>query len=227
MNNQFFFDLLYKVKNSRFNKFQNRSYSQEGEDLILSKFFDGKRKGFFVDVGAFHPVRFSNTLKFYKLGWHGINIEARPGSKKLFDSIRKRDINVEYPVSDVASELVYYCFNEPALNGFSPQLTMERNGIGHYKVIKEIKMMTKRLDEILDEYLPIDQKIDFMSIDVESFDLNVLKSNNWNKYKPEVILVEDLEFDFNNSSSITSYLGSNGYQMFARTFNTSLFKLIS
>lgn len=227
MKNQFFFDLLYKVKNSRFNKFQNRSYSQEGEDLILSRFFEGKRKGFFIDVGAFHPVRFSNTLMFYKLGWHGINIEARPGSKKLFDSIRKRDINVEYPVSDVASELVYYCFNEPALNGFSPQLTMERNGIGHYKVIKEIKMMTKRLDEILDEYLPIDQKIDFISIDVESFDLNVLKSNNWNKYKPEVILVEDLEFDFNSSSSITSYLESNGYQMFARTFNTSLFKLIS
>ena len=227
MNNQFFFDLLYKVKNSRFNKFQNRSYSQEGEDLILSRFFEGKRKGFFIDVGAFHTVRFSNTLMFYKLGWHGINIEARPGSKKLFDSIRKRDINVEYPVSDVASELVYYCFNEPALNGFSPQLTMERNGIGHYKVIKEIKMMTKRLDEILDEYLPIDQKIDFISIDVESFDLNVLKSNNWNKYKPEVILVEDLEFDFNSSSSITSYLELNGYQMFARTFNTSLFKLIS
>lgn len=227
MNNQFFFDLLYKVKNSRLNKFQNRSYSQEGEDLILSRFFEGKRKGFFIDIGAFHPIRFSNTFKFYKLGWHGINIEARPGSKKLFDSIRKRDINVECPVSDVASELVYYCFNEPALNGFSSQLTMERKGIGHYKVIKEIKMMTKRLDEILDKYLLIDQKIDFMSIDVESFDLNVLKSNNWNKYKPEVILVEDLEFDFNNSSSITLYLKSNGYQMFARTFNTSLFKLIS
>ena len=83
MNKQNFYDVLYKLKNSSFNRFNSKSYSQEGEDLILSRYFDGQREGFFIDVGAFHPIRFSNTYLFYRLGWSGINIEARPGSKSF------------------------------------------------------------------------------------------------------------------------------------------------
>ena len=205
MNKQNFYDVLYKLKNSSFNRFNSKSYSQEGEDLILSRYFDGQREGFFIDVGAFHPIRFSNTYLFYRLGWSGINIEARPGSKKLFDQLRKRDINIEIPINDSQKELTYYCFNEPALNGFSPQLSDERNGMRNFKVLKEIKMKTKRLDHILDKYMPLGREIDFMSIDVESLDLNVLKSNNWSKYKPKIIVVEDSEYDFKMGSEISLF----------------------
>ena len=203
MKKQYLYDLLYKLKNSSFNRFNNKSYSQEGEDLILSRYFDGQKEGFFIDVGAFHPIRFSNTYLFYRIGWSGINIEARPGSKKLFDQLRKRDINIELPINDSQKELTYYCFNEPALNGFSPLLSDERNGMRNFKVVKEIKMKTNRLDDVLDKYMPLGREIDFMSIDVESLDINVLKSNNWSKYKPKIIVVEDAEYDFKMGSEIS------------------------
>ena len=62
-----------------------KSYSQEGEDMVLRSFFEGQKnyKGFFVDVGAHHPYRFSNTLHFYKKGWRGINIDPQPGMQAL------------------------------------------------------------------------------------------------------------------------------------------------
>src|ERR1041385_1053171 len=94
-----------------------KSYSQEGEDMILKRIFDEKKNGFYVDVGAYHPKRFSNTYYFYKKGWRGINIDAMPGSRKAFRRQRPRDINVESPISDKHETLTYYAFDEPAING--------------------------------------------------------------------------------------------------------------
>ncbi len=82
----------------------------------MSRYFENKKTtGFYVDVGAHHPLRFSNTYKFYKRGWHGINIDAMPGSMDLFNRLRHRDINLERAVSDSKQILTYYAFNEPAL----------------------------------------------------------------------------------------------------------------
>lgn len=80
-------------------KFFEKSYSQEGEDLILKRFFSNKEKGFYIDIGAHHPKRFSNTYLFYSKGWNGINIDAMPGSMRLFNQIRKRDLNLEVPIA--------------------------------------------------------------------------------------------------------------------------------
>jgi hypothetical protein len=76
--------------------FAIRSYSQEGEDRVLAHVLDiGRRDpGFYVDVGAHHPQRFSNTYAFYLAGWRGLNIEPRPGSLSLFQRLRPRDINL-------------------------------------------------------------------------------------------------------------------------------------
>src|SRR5574341_354761 len=70
-----------------------KSYSQEGKDMILRRIFGNVENGFYVDVGAYHPKRFSNTFYFYKKGWSGINIDAMPGSMKFFTKMRSRDIN--------------------------------------------------------------------------------------------------------------------------------------
>ena len=76
-------------------QFVNLSFSQEGEDLVLYRLLGHQTKGVYVDVGAHHPYRFSNTFKFYLLGWSGINIDPLPGSKQLLDEKRPRDINLE------------------------------------------------------------------------------------------------------------------------------------
>src|SRR5688500_16965318 len=70
------------------------SFSSAAEDMILRHLLGSdKMDGFYVDVGAFHPTLFSNTYFFYLNGWRGINLEARPGSKQLFDKVRPRDVN--------------------------------------------------------------------------------------------------------------------------------------
>lgn len=91
----FIWDRLSLFKNLYITRFHHKSYSQEGEDMILSRIFGDKKNGFYVDVGAHHPFRFSNTYLFYKRGWLGINIDAMPGSMRLFDRFRKNDINIE------------------------------------------------------------------------------------------------------------------------------------
>ena len=201
------------------------SYSQEGEDLVLKRLFYGLRNGFYIDVGAHHPRRFSNTYLFYKMGWKGINIDAMPGSMKAFNQIRPRDINIEKPISDQKQILTYYAFNDSALNGFSKELSDKRDGKGEYQIEFTKEIETTTLKDILNKYLPENQNITFLSIDVEGLDFKVLKSNDFEKYKPKVILIEILGsrlIDIDNNE-ISKYLSQYGYSIYAKTVNTSFF----
>jgi FkbM family methyltransferase len=184
-------------------------------------------KGFYVDVGAHHPKRFSNTYFFYKQGWQGINIEPMPGSKRKFDKIRPKDINLEIPINSKEEELTYYIFNDPALNGFSKDLSLLRNQSSDYKIIKTVNMKTRTLSNVLKEYLSAGQKINLLSIDVEGLDLEVLKSNDWRMYKPDFIMVEDKEFNIAQpeKSAIYSFLQEMNYQLLAKTLSTLIFNL--
>jgi len=217
---------LIIIKNNYFDGYAFKSYSQEGEDMILKRLFEKQKTGFYVDVGAHHPKRFSNTFFFYKKGWSGINIDAMPNSMRLFDKIRPRDINLEVPISDKKQKLKYYMFNEPALNGFSRELAEKRNGKNDYKIIYKKEMQTTTLEEIFKKYLPRGQEIDFMSIDVEGLDLQVLKSNNWRLFRPEFVLVEILGSSIKEitNSKEYKYLTEFGYEIFAKTVNTVIFR---
>jgi len=213
---------LYSLK---FKKFAGEYYSQEGEDILLSKFFEDKELGFFVDVGAHHPKRFSNTFLFYKKGWHGINIDPLPGSMKIFNNIRPRDTNLEIAVSQKEQELTYYMFNEPALNTFSKSIAMQRQN-EDYKIEKNIKVPSLPLSKILSNHLPKRQLIDVLNVDVEGLDLEVLRSNDWQNYRPKIILVEILDSHLNaiNSEPIYNYLGKKGYSLVSKLFHTCIFK---
>lgn len=203
----------------------NHSYSQEGEDIVLKRIFENKI-GFYIDVGAHHPKRFSNTHLFYKKGWKGINIDALPGSMKLFNKMRPRDINLEIGVAEAEDVLNYYVFNEPALNTFSEELS---NGIidkfkNQYFIKKVIKVKVKRLDKILDSYLQ-NNEIDFLNIDVEGLDYDVLKSNNWSKYRPKCVLVEILDSSLHdlNNHPIVKFMKQKEYYIYAKQVNTIFF----
>ena len=134
-----------------------RSYSQEGEDLILKSMFEDRgrgHKGFYVDVGALHPYRLSNTAFFYEKGWSGINIEPTPTAIELFKKHRPRDINLNLGVGNGTAELTFYCFDEPALNSFSKELSEERHNTSKFKITGEVKIPISPLSVILDEHLP-------------------------------------------------------------------------
>lgn len=198
-----------------------RSYSQEGEDLILRRIFESQSAGFYVDVGAHHPMRYSNTYFFYKRRWRGINIEPNPDSARLFHKYRRRDINVQCGVSDQDGQLKYYMFNDSALNSFDENLSHQRD-VGVYRITETCDIAVRRLESILDELLPRDVAIDFMSVDVEGRDLQVLQSNNWERYRPRVLLVEAMSFDLATveGEPIHRFLTNNSYRLFAKTGHT-------
>ncbi len=219
-------NLLECIRIKAFNSYVTKSYSQEGEDMILRRIFENKKSGFYVDVGAHHPVRFSNTYMFYKLGWSGINIEPNPESMKLFEIFRKRDINLNIGISEKSSNLNYYMFNEPALNTFDVGVAKQHENNDNYKIEKIIEVQTRSLTDVLDEYSSIFHEIDIMTVDVEGFDLEVLKSNDWIKYRPKWILVEQLSLKDLSivNFEINNFLVSKSYVLFAKTFNTLFYK---
>jgi FkbM family methyltransferase len=210
---------------NEYNVYQKTSFSQEGEDLILERLFEGRNNGFFIDVGAHHPVRFSNTYSFYRKGWRGINIDAMPGSMSEFNKVRSEDSNIEQAIGSELCEKTFYVFDEPALNTFDQNEADSILKSSNYRLIKSVNLEIKPLSQILDSQ-DVPDKIDFLSIDVEGLDLEVLKGNNWKKYQPEVILIELLQFDLNNAGNHETviYLESKGYSLFAKTFNTVFFK---
>jgi len=203
------------------------SFAQEGEDLILSRFIGEKKGGFYVDVGAHHPVRYSNTYLFYLRGWQGVNVDAMPGSMEPFRRLRPRDQNIEAAVSNSQRSLTYFAFNDPAMNTCDPNIARQRDGLEHYRVIETRTIQPESLGALLRNHLAPGQHVDFLSVDVEGLDLDVLTSNDWQRFRPTVILTEDFGIGTIENvlkSDISVFLSKHGYRLFAKTVNTLFFE---
>lgn len=200
------------------------SYAQEAEDLVVERLLKGKRDGFYVEVGCHHPYRFSNTFLFYKMGWRGICIDPLPGTKALFNWHRPRDICIEVGVNLHPGQLTYYMFNEPALNTFNKDLAEERNNLKNYRITGQIEIAVESLSDILMKIEEIPD-IDILSVDVEGLDLQVLKSNDWVKFAPRVIIAECLTADLNfiRDDPVVRYLIDLNYRIYAKTGNSIIF----
>jgi hypothetical protein len=105
---------------------------------------------------------------------------------------QSRDINLEAAIADELKTSIFYEFNEPALNSFCRDVAPLRNNYRGWTIVRERRIRTTRLSDVIDPHLPQGTSIAFMSIDVEGLDLDVLRSNNWEKFRPAVVLVEDI-----------------------------------
>lgn len=201
------------------------TFSGEGEDLILNKLFGKQDKGVYVDVGCYHPKVGSNTEIFYQRGWTGINIDPNPLAISKFQNYRPKDFNINAGIASVEDQLAYYMFEEPAINTFSAEVCNQRIEKDGQKFIGKKIISTHTLEYILDKYLN-NRQIDFLDIDTEGLDLDVLKSNNWDKYRPRIILVEDQyeQGDSFETLSTYQYLLPKGYRLIAKTVSTLIFE---
>ena len=186
--------------------------------------FNGQQNGFFVDIGAHHPKRFSNTYLLYRSGWRGINIEPNPGVKRIFDDIRPEDINIETAIGNNESESTFYMFQEPALNTFSKTLADQYERAGQ-KLIEKKAIKTRKLSSVLNEHCS-GKNIDILSIDVEGMELSVLESSDWKQYRPKMLLLEILDFDINHSEKypVHKFIVEKGYAIRAKTMNTVFYE---
>lgn len=201
-------------------------YSQNGEDVILSSQFKKKPIGFYVDFGAHHPTRYSNTYLLYKKGWRGINVDANESLINVFSKKRPRDISVCKAIGADGEQLEYFMFEDAAVNTFSPSEAQKWKDSKWNKYIGSKVMTTESPNTILKNYLPPNTKIDLLSVDVEGLDFNLLSSLDFNLFRPEVIVVEDTDFNFSEpaASQIYKYLDSKNYTLISVVKFSLIFK---
>ena len=204
------------IKNKIF--LNQKSYAHTEEDLYILKKFKNK-KGFYVDVGCHHPTRLNNCHLLYKNGWNGINIDISNLSIKLFNLVRKKDININMAVSLKKKKVRFYY---DKLISFYISLN-KRKELDRFREIK-----SNTLTNIIDKTKYKDQKIDFLSIDTEGKDLEVLKSLNFERYNPKYICIEiysDKNRSFNiKNNPIYKHLGKKNYQLLLNKKENYIFK---
>lgn len=186
------------------------SYAHQGEDAVLQGMLKWVKRGTYVDVGAYHPTLYSNTYAFYKKGWRGIVIDPNSEMRSLYALMRPRDVFVHAAVGEQAEERPYYMFSDGAYNSFDEARAREWKEVRGLD-IREVRMIAfKPLSQILKEQGM--QKIDFLNIDVEGLDFEVLKSHDWS-IDTRVIAIEDETFnpDMPHENVIYSYLQGKGY----------------
>lgn len=203
------------------------SWSQEAEDLVLDKYFGQRANGFYVDVGAHHPVRFSNTHLFYIRGWRGINIDAMPASMTAFERARPRDINLNIGIAAEAGALIYYRYDDPALNGFvrGSDTIASTRARGAYRLLGTDTVMVEPLASVLERHLPPGQAIDFLTVDAEGLDLEVLLSNDWSRFRPKCVVVEldGLRLEEALEDQCCVFLRERGYRLYGKTGKSAIF----
>ncbi len=167
------------------------TYAQNREDIIIAGFFPAGYCGFYVDVGANDPVKDSVTNYFYRLGWRGMNIEPIERHYKNLCTQRPRDINLKTGVGTKAGELAFREYAGDGLSTFSNNMKKqyERGAEdGNTAKYKDYIVQIKKLEDIFLQYSVTN--IDFIKIDVEGYEYDVIVSNNWKKYRPKVICIE-------------------------------------
>lgn len=184
-----------------------KSYSQEGEDALLNRIFGNISEGIYIDVGAHHPHRFSNTYALYKRGWSGVCIDPNPHIGELFRNMRPRDIFLNIGISEIPSELIYYQYEHPAYNTCDKDLMDLRTNI---KPVSKTTIKTDTLSNALSRHLNNSTRINLITIDVEGMDFEVLKSNDWSKFAPDWLILES------DNSNIMSYLRSDKHQFMCK-----------
>jgi len=204
-----------KIREFIYNRY-NISFSKSGDDIQLMKLINNKTPGAYVDVGCWHPVKASNSYYFYVRGWKGICIDPNPELKVLYDKLRPKDNFVNAGIGESGTSLEYFMFEESSANTFSKEF-LKKHDL-ESKVIKKLAIPLYSLKDILDANLDKNERLDFFDIDVEGFDLEVLKTNDWNVYRPKVIIIEsDVSLQNDIASDIVKYLELQNYRLIGKS----------
>jgi FkbM family methyltransferase len=191
------------------------SFSQDAEDLILDRILHLPGPGFYVDVGAYHPVNISNTWHFYQLrGWRGICIEPNPDMVTLLKQRRPRDIVIQAAIGNQCGMVDYEMFDEPNYNRIANPRSVPEYLQRLLSGKKTVQIPIKTLAEVLRQHVPALTHIDLLSIDCEEHDFQVLQSNDWNRYRPTAICVES--HTASEQKEIGEYLRALKYESVAK-----------
>lgn len=202
------------------------SWSQFGEDLMIQSALQKlnllHQPMIYVDVGAFHPVQYSNTLLLHRMGWRGINVDPNPATIDLFLAERPYDLNL---LCGIGPEQGQGHYHQPTKGQISPIGSLVGQEGDPTKGADDdgsclIQVPIRRLDEIMKDYQWNDLRFGLLNIDTEGTEVAVLKSNDWGHFRPLLISVEENHPDH---SKIDPFVKGHDYRLLAECFLTKVF----
>jgi FkbM family methyltransferase len=163
------------------------SYTQNLEDYHLSLAFAGRTRGTYIDVGAGHPVADNVSFWFYERGWHGIVVEPQADLIGLYGRLRPRDVAVCGLVGRQDGEIDFHLVDR--LHGFSTTIEHVAAQAKQFGVdYRTMRMPVMTLARLCEQHGADD--IDFLKIDVEGGEADVLHGADWRRYRPKVVVIE-------------------------------------
>jgi len=205
-----------------------KSYSLEAEDLLVDNIYSNVLKrfqpGFYLDIGAAHPTKYSNTYFFYKLGWTGICVEPNPDFHSLYAEKRPHDTALNIGLSGSSSGiLAYQKFSHPYINGFYGQDVIEWHKNNGQEYLGDEKVQCVKVADFLSQN--VNRRVDFLNIDVETLDEKILSAWDWERCKPTIICAEIHASSLRDvlQSSIAKTLEAAGYTAVSRGWLSAIF----
>ena len=195
---------IYKLQKIYKNKFPNYHYGEFAEDIMVNRIFKNKDIGTYIDIGAYHPIKGSLTYKLHKRGWRGINIDISKTSIDLFKISRPEDININCAISNFSGETFYY-ENSP-INQQNSLLKDSENQL-------KIKIQSYKLEEVIN--LNNLKKVDYINIDTEGTEMDVIKGINFDNIQPILFTIEDNSFEKNEKEKLEkiSFMEKKNYEL--------------
>lgn len=210
------------------NKDARISYSQSGEDLIVDFIFRTLSidQPTYLDIGAHHPSYINNTYFFYKKGGRGVCVEPDPILFTKIKNSRKRDQSINIGIGvDSQEKANFYILSSKTLNTFSQKEAERYQAFGNQKIEKVINIPLLPINEVIQKYFK--KCPNFVSLDVEGLDFEIIKTFNFNENRPEVFCIETLTYTENKTEEkrwdIINFMISNGYMVYADTFINTIF----
>ncbi len=199
-----FFNWIYKLQKIYKYSFPNKHFAQFGEDILIGTIFRDIKKGFYIDIGAYHPFKGSLTYNLYKKGWKGLNIDLSKASIELFQIARPLDININCAIGPENKETFYY-ENSP--------IHQQNSLIQQTNNQKKIKINSYTLETVLNKNGFL--KVDYLNIDTEGNEIDIIKSIDFDKINPILITLEDNSFIADSKEKLEKikFMKTNNYEL--------------
>ena len=201
------------------------SYAQSGEDLVAYFIFDHLkiRDVTYLDIGAFDPVRLSNTYFFYQAGHRGVLVEPNPAMCEKLRAVRPQDKTLAAGIgTGPQREADYYVMSEPSWNTFSKEDAERKVRSGEGTILEVVKRPLLDVNAVMAEHfrgVP-----SFLSVDVEGLDLDILRSIDYARFRPKVVCVETLVATTNRTvPDIPAFMEKQGYVARGGSFVNTIF----
>ncbi len=191
------------------------SYSQFGEDIVAQNALRHVSPGFYVDVGAYHPLNLSNTALLHLRGWDGINVEPRAEAIEKFDQHRPRATNLRMAVHNELRSVTLHKFRGGRIDTVLPD---RAEALSNSKeVAGEETVPALSLNDVFEQYVPAGTRVNYLSVDIEGYDTEALLAFDLDRHAPDVVCIELHDYDILalGDHPVVRHMKDHGYHPFA------------